>query len=131
MIPLVKMRPLVRIGSFDLPEPSEYSSTTSTVVDSARNAQGVMIGAVIRDGLAKIECTWKFISASDWASILAQFDMKRGGSFFNNVTFFNQDINGWETREMYVSDRTANIFLRDKYGNIRGYTGARISLIEV
>lgn len=125
------MRPLVKIGSFDVPEPSTYSSTTATVVDSARNAQGVQIGAVIRDGVAKIDCGWKFISAKDWASLLAQFDMKRGGSFYNNVTFFNQDTNDWETREMYVSDRTASIFLRDKLGNIRGYTGARLALIEV
>lgn len=125
------MRPMVKIGDFDVPEPSTYSSTTSTVVDSARNAQAVQIGAVIRDGIAKVECTWKFISASDWASILAQFDMKRGGSFYNDVTFFNQDTNDWETRTMYVSDRTAAVFLRNKQGGIRGYTGARIALIEV
>lgn len=125
------MRPLVRIGSFDVPEPSTYSSTTATVVDSARNAQGVQIGAVIRDGVAKVEMTWKFITAADWASLLKQFDMKRGGSFYNNVNFFNQDTNDWETREMYVSDRVSQVFLRDKAGNIRGYTGARIALIEV
>lgn len=125
------MRPMVQIGSFVVPEPSTYSSTTATVVDSARNAQGVQIGAVIRDGVAKIEMTWKFISADDWASLLQQFDMKRGGSFYNQVTFFNQDTNDWETRTMYVSDRTAAVFLRNKQGGIRGYTGARIALIEV
>ncbi len=125
------MRPLVSIGAFDVPEPSTYSSTTATVVDSARNAKGVQIGAVIRDGVAKVEMTWKFISAADWASILSCFDMKRGGRFYNDVTFFNQDTNSWETREMYVSDRTSSIFLRDKAGNIRGYTGARVALIEV
>lgn len=124
------MRPMLRIGTFDVPEPSTYSSTTSTVVDAARNAQAVQIGAVIRDGLAKIDCTWKFISASDWALILKQFDMKRGGHFYNSVTFFNQDTNGFETRTMYVSDRTANVFLRAKDGSIRGYTGARLALIE-
>lgn len=121
---------MVTIGTFPVPEPSTYSSTTSTVVDAARNAQAVQIGAVIRDGLAKVECTWKFISASDWASILAQFDMKRGGHFYNSVTFFNQDTNDWETRTLYVSDRTASVFLREKDGKIRGYTGARLALIE-
>lgn len=124
------MRPLVKIGSFNVPEPSTYASTTSTVVDAARNAQAVQIGAVIRDGLAKVDMTWKFISASDWASILAQFDMKRGGSFYNSVNFFNQDTNDWETRTLYVSDRTANLFLRNKDGSIKGYTGARLALIE-
>lgn len=125
------MRPLLSIGSYDVPAPSTYSSTTATVVDSARNAKGVVIGAVIRDGVAKVECTWRFITAQDWADLLQQFDMKRGGSFYNNVTFFNQDTNDWETREMYVSDRTAQIFLRNKQGEIRGYVDARIALIEV
>lgn len=125
------MRPLVKIGSFNVPEPSTYSSTTSTVVDSARNAQAVQIGAVVRENLAKVELGWKFISADDWASLLAQFNSKRGGSFYNNVNFFNQDTNDWETRQMYVSDRTSSIFLRDKQGGIRGYVNARIALIEV
>lgn len=125
------MRPLVRIGAFDVPEPSTYSSTTATVVDSARNAKGVQIGAVIRDGVAKIDMTWKFITAENWASLLAQFDMTRGGHFYNSVTFYNQDTNDWETRTCYVSDRTSNLFLRRKDGSIRGYTNARIALIEV
>lgn len=125
------MRPMVTVGDFAVPEPSTYSSTTSTVVDSARNAEAVQIGAVVRDGLAKVELNWSFISAADWASILAQFDIKRGGSFYNNVTFFNQDTNDWETREMYVSDRTAKVFLRNKQGGIKGYTDARLALIEV
>lgn len=125
------MRPMVSIGDFDVPEPSTYSSTTATVVDASRNAQGYQVGAVIRDGIAKIEMTWKFISAADWALLLQQFDMKRGGHFYNTVTFFNQDTNDWETRTMYVSDRTSSVFLRNEQGGIRGYTGARIALIEV
>lgn len=124
------MRPMVSIGDFNVPEPSTYSSTTSTVVDSARNADALQIGAVIRDGLGKIELGWNFISAQDWSSLLLKFDIKHGGQFYNEVTFFNQDTNDWETRTMYVSDRTAQVFLRNKSGGIRGYTGARIALIE-
>lgn len=125
------MTPMVSIGSFAFPEPSTYSSTTSTVVDSGRNVEGYVIGAVIRDDIAKIECSWNYISAQDWANILAQFSPARGGSFYNDVTFFLQDTNSWVTREMYVSDRQAQVFLRDKAGNIRGYQGATLSLVEV
>ena len=125
------MRPMVSIGGFDFPEPSTYSATTSTVVDSGRNVKGYVIGAVIRDDIAKIECSWNYISAQDWANILAQFSPARGGSFYNDVTFFLQDTNSWVTREMYVSDRQAQVFLRDKAGNIRGYQGATLSLVEV
>lgn len=125
------MTPLVTIGSYAVPAPSTYSATTATLVDSGRNVQGKVIGAVIRDDVAKIAMTWNFISAQDWADLLSQFSPARGGSFYNSVTFFCQDTNAWETRQMYVSDRTANVFLRDSAGNIRGYTGASLSLVEV
>ena len=125
------MTPMVSIGSFAFPEPSTYSATTSTVVDSGRNVEGYVIGAVIRDDLAKISMTWNYISAQDWANISAQFSPARGGSFYNDVTFFLQDTNSWVTREMYVNDRTADVFLRDKAGNIKGYQGASLALIEV
>lgn len=125
------MRAMVSVNGHDLPAPSVYNATTSTVVDSARNAEGVMIGAVIRDDLGKVEMTWNYIDAQQWADMLALFSTKRGGSFTNPVTYFSQDINGWETREMYISDRTAGVWLRRPDGSIRGYQGARLALIQV
>ena len=41
------MAALVSIGGFDFPEPSTYNATTSTIVDSGRNVQGCVVGAVI------------------------------------------------------------------------------------
>ena len=125
------MTPMVSIGGFAFPEPSTYSATTSTIVDSGRNVEGYVIGAVIRDGVSKVSLSWNFISAENWASIMEKFNMAQGGSFYNDVTFFCQDTNSWVTRQMYVGDRTADIFLRNKDGSIRGYTGASLSLIEV
>lgn len=125
------MKALVSIGNYDFPAPSTYSATTATIVDSARNVQGRVVGAVIRENIAKVAMTWKFISASDWANMLAQFDSTRGGSFYQDVTFFCQDTDQWETRQMYVSDRVADIYLRNPDGSIKGYTGAQFSLVEV
>lgn len=114
-----------------MPAPSTYQSTTATVVDSARNVKGYVVGAVIRENIAKAAMTWKFISAQDWANLLAQFDGSRGGNFYQDVTLFIQDTNSWETRTMYVSDRTANIFLRNPDGGIKGYVDAQLALVEV
>lgn len=125
------MQAMVSIGNFDFPEPSTYSATTSTIVDSGRNVKGYVIGAVIRDDVARVDCSWNFISASDWAAILSKFSPARGGSFYNDVTFYCQDTNTWETREMYVGDRSAQVFLRNKDGSIKGYQGASLALIEV
>lgn len=126
------MRAMVSINGFDLPEPSEYTGTTATLVDSARNTDGYMIGSVIRDDVGKVELTWNFLTVEQWASILALFSTARGGSFTNDVTFFCQDSGTWETREMYVNDRTAGVFRRNpETGDIIGYKGPKLSLIEV
>lgn len=126
------MRPLVTVAGTPIyPDPWTYNATTSTIVDSARNVEGKMIGAIIRDSIAKIEMTWQYISAEDWANILKLFNESLGGHFINDVTFYNQDLNDWETREFYVSDKTAQIFLRRDDGSIRGYTNPRIALIQV
>lgn len=126
------MTAMVSIGDFDFPEPSEYTGTTATLVDSARNTEGYVVGAVIRDDVGKVELTWNFLTVAQWASILAQFSLKRGGRFINDVTFFCQDTGTWETRQMYVSDRSAGVFRRDPdTGEVIGYKSPKLSLIEV
>ena len=123
---------LVTVGEFDFPEPSTYKGNTSTLVDSARNTQGKMVGSVIRDDVGKVEITWNYLTVKQWADILKCFSIARGGKFINNVTFFCQDIGEWTTREMYVSDRNADMFRRDpKTGDVLGYKGCSLSLVEV
>ena len=122
------MAALVSIGSFDFPEPSTYSATTSTIVDSARNVQGRVVGSVVRNDVAKIELTWKYLTAYQWAQILSLFT----SSFYNEVRFLNQATNTYTTRTMYVSDRNAAMWRRDpNTGAVMGYTGCSLSLIEV
>lgn len=122
---------MVSIGGVALPEPTEYQSQTSTLVNTGRSADGTLIGTVIREDIAKVSLKWNFISAGDWANVIAMFSSNLGGSFTNQVEFFNQDTNSWDTREMYVSDRKANVFIRNDDGTIKGYKNASLSLIEV
>lgn len=125
------MRAMVNINGYDVPEPSTYASNTATIVDSARNVQGVVIGAVIRHNVAKATMTWRWITPEKWAELLARFDPTRGGSFYNKVTLYLQDRDEWDTRTMYVSDRSANVYTRNADGSIKGYTDATFSLVEV
>lgn len=122
------MKALVSIGGFDFPEPSTYNATTSTIVNSARNVKGYVVGAVVRPDVAKIELTWKYLTAYQWAQILSLFT----SSFYNEVEFLNQVTNKHETRTMYVSDRNAGMWRRNpQTGDVMGYTGASLSLVEV
>lgn len=119
---------LVSIGGFDFPEPSGYNATTATIVDSARNVNGRVVGAVVRSDVAKVELSWKYLTVRQWASILSLF----ADSFYNDVRFFNQTTGTYVTRTMYVSDRNASVFRRDPVtGEILGWVNPSLSLIEV
>ena len=142
MANLVTIEPITAGGdAFVVPTPSSYIGNTATIVDSARNTDGYMIGTVIRNGVAKIQMSWAFIGAQEWAELLQQFEPEYGGAFIRDVTFFNQTTAALETRQMYVGDRTSSgSFLLYSAENApnpsyiglpRGYQGAQFSLIEV
>lgn len=122
------MAALVSIGGFDFPEPATYSAVTSTIVDSARNVSGYVVGNVVRHDVAKIELSWKYLTAEQWATILSLFN----NSFFNDVRFYNQATAGYDTRTMYCSDRSSAMWRRNPAtGDVMGWTNCSISLVEV
>lgn len=122
------MAALVTVAGYELPEPSSYTASTSTLVDSARNVQGYVIGSVIRNDVAKIELSWRYLTAAQLADILSLFNK----SFYNSVRFYNMSTGNYETRQMYVGDRSAGIWRRHpETGEIMGFTDVKFSLIEV
>jgi hypothetical protein len=121
---------LVRVGDYDFPEPSTYSSTTSTLVDSGRNVEGKMVGSVIRDDVSKIEISWRYLTVEQWSRILQCFHGK--DKFVNEVIFFDQCAGIRRKKTMYVNDRKANLFRRDpETGKVMGWVDVSLSLIEV
>lgn len=123
---------LVSVGGYDFPEPSAYSGNTSTLVDSGRNVEGRMVGSVIRDDISKVEISWKYLTVEQWARIQKCFRQSGGGKFINNVTFFDQSVGGWVTKEMYVGDRKSGLWRRNPdTGDVMGWTDCSLSLIEV
>ena len=126
------IKALVTVGGPALPEPSTYKGNTSTLVDSGRNVQGVMVGAVIRDDVAKVEMTWRYLTVQQWANINALFKRSAGGDFIRSVTFFDQAAGTYVTRNMYVSDRTSGMWRRNPVtGDVMGWTECSLSLVEV
>ena len=122
------MTALVSIGNFDFPEPSTYSATSSTIVDSARNVKGVVVGSIVRKNVSKVELSWKYLTARQWADILSTVT----STFYNNVTFFDQNTASYVTKQMYHGDPTSGMWRRDPVtGEVLGWTNCSISLIEV
>jgi hypothetical protein len=119
---------LVSVAGVALPEPSEYSANTSTLVDSARNVSGYVVGAVVRSDVAKVELKWRYLTARQWADILSLFT----NNFYNSVRFFNQATADYTTRQMYVGDRSAGMWRRHpETGEVMGFTECSLSLVEV
>lgn len=122
------MEALVTIGGYNLPEPSTYDAVTSTIVDSARNVAGKVVGSVVRSDVAKIELSWRYLTVEQWATILSLFTH----SFYNDVRYFSQSSGNYEVRTMYVSDRNAGMWRRDpQSGEILGWLNCSLSLVEV
>lgn len=127
-----KGRALIRVGNYDIPTPSTYLGNTADIVDSGRNVEGRVIGSVIRHDVGKVEASWRYLTVKEWSDILKRFNPKYGGSFYNKVTFFNQVTATWETRTMYVGDRTTGGLIQlDKNGNPQGYVQCKLALVEV
>lgn len=126
------IKALVTVGNYEFPEPSAYSGNTSTLVDSSRNVEGKFVGSVIRDDISKVEISWKYLTVEQWANVQKCFRQSAGGKFINLVTFFDQSVGGWVTKEMYVNDRKAGLWRRDpNSGDVLGWTDCSLSLIEV
>lgn len=122
------MTTLVTVAGVALPEPSEYSANTSTIVDSARNVSGYVVGSVVRHDVAKVELKWRYLTAQQWANVLSLFT----DSFYNEVTFYNQATAQYDTRTMYVGDRKAGMWRRHpSTGEIMGWTECALALVEV
>lgn len=122
------MTALVTVNGVELPEPSEYSANTSTLVDSGRNVSGYVIGSVIRNDVAKVELKWRYLTAQQWANVIGPFN----SNFYCSVRFFDQATADYTTRQMYVSDRTAGMWRRHpETGEVMGWTECALSLVEV
>jgi hypothetical protein len=126
------MASLVTIAGTELPMPSSYVGLTADLVDSGRNTEGYVVGAVIREDVAKVEMSWRFLTAKQWSDVMKLFNSNYGGTFIQPVTFFNQTSAEFETRDMYVSDRTSSgAFKVDpETGMPLGWQDCKLSLIE-
>lgn len=119
---------LITVDGVAWPEPSEYSSNTSTLVDSGRNVQGKVVGAVIRHDVSKIEVKWRYLTAKQWADVIGPFNT----NFYVTVRFYDQSSAGYVTKQMYVSDRKSGMWRRHpETGEVMGWVGCSLSLVEV
>lgn len=133
----------------DLPCPSDYQGSASTLVDSARNTQGIVVADVIKSDVAKIELKWNFLTVAEYSKIAKLFEpayyggdtsvFMRACSFFdvikgswNGSTENQPDIYNNKCKVFYPSDRKvkfAKMVLNDN-GSPKGYQDVSLNLID-
>lgn len=101
---------------------------TATIVDSGRNANGVVVGQKVgRDQQKLNSLQWAYMDAETWSSLLQEFE----DGFFVTVTYPDMVHNTWTTRKMYPGDRTAKPFhLDEDTGLPLDYLDCRVNLID-
>lgn len=116
---------------YPLPEPAGYTAATSTMVDSGTSVSGHLLGAVVRENVAHISLSWKYLTVSDWADINRLFNNGNGTRYINTVRFFDQTTGEFQERAMYVSDRSAGMWRRNEAGDVVGWLDCSLELTEV
>lgn len=76
--------------------------TIATVVDQARTADGIVRGSVISKA-NKIELKWAVLTPNTWKDICTFFDKH----FYFNATYYDMQTGQFESKKMYVGDRSA------------------------
>lgn len=122
------MKPYILINGVACPQPRRgLQQIVSTVVDSARNANGEVVGQKVgRDQQKLNELQWAYLTAAQWSAILQQFK-----NFYVTVTYPDMVTGSWTSRKMYPGDRTATPFHLDtKTGLPKDYIDCRVNLID-
>lgn len=122
------MQAFVTINGVALPMPKRgLSLKSATIVDSARNANGVVVGQKIGRDQQKIDgLQWAYLDGDTWRQILEIFD----SNFFVTVTYPDMVTGTWTTRKMYPGDRSAEPMWLDSTGLPTHYTNCKVNLVD-
>lgn len=106
----------------------DLTMITSTIVDSARNANGVVVGQKVGRDQAKLDnLVFPWLKAETWASILQDME-----NFQVTVEYPDMVTNSWVTRTFYPGDRSAKIWKIDQTTGLPSeYVECKCNLIDM
>lgn len=122
------MAAFIKINGREYPCPRRgLNLMAATIVDSARNANAVVVGQVVGREQQKIDnLEWAYLTAEQWSSLLQEFK-----NFYVMVTYPDMVNNTWTTRKMYPVDRTAEPFHLDPETQLPiDYINCKVNLID-
>ena len=122
------MASFIKINGREYPCPRRgLEMMVATIVDSARNANAVVVGQVVGREQQKLNnLEWAYLTAEQWSAILKEFS-----NFYVTVSYPDMVNNTWTTRKMYPGDRTAEPFHFDPVTQLPiDYINCKVNLID-
>lgn len=115
------------INGHPLPPPKRgVASVVTTLVDSGRNASGVVVGQKIGRDQYKIDTLeWPWLTAAQWSDILTWLS-----PFFVMLTFTDPVTNTLRTIPVYCGDRRAEPYRVTENGEPTHYYNCKVNLID-
>lgn len=119
----------IKINGHQYPYPGrDLTFKVATIVDSARNTNGVVVGQRVGRDNAKIDSLeWKILDAITWSQILQEFE-----NFYVTVEYPDMVTNNWKSVKMYPGDRSAKVWKIDPNTGLPSeYVECKVNLIDV
>lgn len=112
----------------DLPNPEKDSAKNIivTLVDSARNVEGVTTAQKKGRDQEKTELSWSYLEKEEWEKLLRFWDK----NFFFKFTYYSRVQGTKISRTFYVGDRTDTPFDIDVDGEPVAYIDCTANVID-
>jgi hypothetical protein len=123
------MAAFITVNGVEFPPPKRgVGIIVTTIVDSARNANGVVVGQRVGRDQYKISGTeWAYLKGAKWAEMLSALS-----DFFVNVRFPDPVNNKFITLQMYTGDRQGEPYWLDPKTKLPiVYVACKANLIDV
>lgn len=111
-----------------LPNPDNPSAENliSTLVNSGRNANGIVTAQKIGRDQEKTTMTWSFLNKEEWEELLRFWDK----NFFFKFTYYSRVKGQRITRTCYVGDRKDKPFNIDTDGTPVAYRDCSANIVD-
>lgn len=111
-----------------LPNPDNPSAENiiSTLVNSGRNANGIVTAQKIGRDQEKTSLTWSFLNKEEWEELLRFWDE----NFFFKFTYYSRVKGQRITRTFYIGDRKDKPFDIDESGEPLAYRDCSANVVD-
>lgn len=118
---------IISINGVVLPEPARgMGEQWSQIVDSARNANGVVVAQKIGKRQLKLDgIVWPWLTADEWGRVLREID-----KFYGTLSYFDARTGTKGTLKVYWGDAHAEPYWVDRNGNVTHYTNCKCNIID-